>query len=303
MLIKKYNNSWKKFVYINFVGPILGLAYIFINKLVLNYLYRCFLNDKQSNILILRSFIDFYYAKQDKVKKRELDDKLFFYGTAANKEFFFHYYENFDEKKLENEKIDLSYYLKKSKNFNFRNICQIGAAGGKCLDYFGKKFNFKNKIYSDTGSEQIRLAKQAFKNEFHYIECGAQNVDRILNDPIYESKNKDGAKEENENLDLFISINSIQYCSPIMLEDFFDKISKVKTKSLLLISEPIELDFLLREDIFMSRKYKGFNFKYDFFLRKAKIKILKKEIYNILESRKDKYFRNIGSYILIAEIN
>jgi len=162
------------------------------------------------------------------------------------------------------------FWVKKFENFNFRNICQIGSSGGKNLEYFGKKFNFKNKIYTEIDDINIRLAKQTFKNKFHYFKCGAQNIDKILNDPLYEDKNKDRGSED---LDLFFSIGSIQYCSPVMLEDFFDKISKAKTKSLLFISEPIELDFLLRENVFMSRKIKAFNYKYDFFTKKTKIKI------------------------------
>ena len=64
MILKKYNNSVKKFIYLTIVGPILGLTYIFINRLVLNYLYHSFLNNKKANLIILRSFIDFYYSKQ-----------------------------------------------------------------------------------------------------------------------------------------------------------------------------------------------------------------------------------------------
>ena len=32
-MIKKYNNSYKKFLYLNIAGPILGVFYILINKL------------------------------------------------------------------------------------------------------------------------------------------------------------------------------------------------------------------------------------------------------------------------------
>ena len=75
------------------------------------------------------------------------------------------------------------------------------------------------------------------------------------------------------------------------------------TEVTVIYSEPIELDFLLRENVYMSRKIRAFNYKYDFFTKKTKIKILKKEIYNINAFKKDKYFKNIGSYILISEIN
>ena len=300
MILKKYNNSLKKFIYLIITGPILGVIYIFINKLVLNYLYHSFLNNKKTNIIILRSFIDFYYSKQNKDKKKLIDNKLFFYSPVYQEESFLFYHNDFKRSNFDIVEKNLLYFLKKFENFNFRNICQIGSSGGKNLEYFGKKFNFKNKIYTEIDDRNIRLAKQTFKNKFHYFKCGAQNIDKILNDPLYEDKNKDGGSGD---LDLFFSIGSIQYCSPVMLEDFFDKISKAKTKSLLFISEPIELDFLLRENVYMSRKIRAFNYKYDFFTKKTKIKILKKEIYNINAFKKDKYFKNIGSYILISEIN
>ena len=86
MILKKYNNSLKKFIYLTIVGPILGLTYIFINRLVLNYLYHSFLNNKKANLIILRSFIDFYYSKQNKDKKKLLDNKLFFYSPVYQKE-------------------------------------------------------------------------------------------------------------------------------------------------------------------------------------------------------------------------
>ena len=302
MILKKYNNSLKKFIYLTIIGPILGVIYIFINKLVLNYLYHSFLNNKKSNTIILRSFIDFYYSKQNKDKKKLIDNKLFFYSPAYQERSFLFYHNEFKESNLDIEEKNLLYFLKKFENFNFRNICQIGSSSGKNLEYFGKKFNFKNKIYTEIDDENIRLAKQIFKNKFHYFKCGAQNIDKILNDPLYENKKRD-RDGGGEDLDLFFSCGSLQYCSPVFLEDFFDKISKAKTKSLLLISEPIELDFLLRENVFMSRKFKAFNYKYDFFTKKTKIKILKKEIYNTNAIRKDKYFRNISSYILISEIN
>ena len=88
-----------------------------------------------------------------------------------------------------------------------------------------------------------------------------------------------------------------------MLKNFFNQISKAKSKTLLLISEPVELDFLLRNKNFQSRKLRAFNFKYDFFIKEAKIKILKKKIYKINVTRKDKYFKNIAKYFLIAQIN
>ena len=246
MILKKHNNSLKKFIYLIIIGPILGVIYIFINKLVLNYLYHSFLNNKKTNTIILRSFIDFYYSKQNKDKKKLIDNKLFFYSPVYQEESFLFYHNDFKRSNFDIVEKNLLYFLKKFENFNFRNICQIGSSGGKNLEYFGKKFNFKNKIYTEIDDRNIRLAKQTFKNKFHYFKCGAQNIDKILNDPLYEDKNKDGGSGD---LDLFFSIGSIQYCSPVMLEDFFDKISKAKTKSLLFISEPIELDFLLRENV------------------------------------------------------
>jgi hypothetical protein len=295
-MIKKYNYSYKKFLYFNIVGPILGLVYILINKFVLNYLYNSFISNKKTNLLILRSFIDFYYYKQSEAKKRLLDKKLFYYSPNFQKQSFLLYHSNFKNKLFEFELKNLLFFLKKFKNLKFRNICQIGASGGKNLEYFAKKINFKNKIFSDIDNISIKLAKQDFKKKFYYFKTGAQNVETILDSKLFKDKNKN-------NIDLFFSIGSIQYCSPVMLRDFFSQISKAKSKTLLLISEPVELDFLLRDKNFESRKTRAFNFKYDFFLKEAKIKILKKKIYKHNSLKKDKYYKNIATYFLIAQIN
>ena len=295
-MIKKYNNSYKKFLYLNIAGPILGVFYILINKFVLNYLYNTFINNKKTNTLILRTFVDFYYSNQSEEKKKQLDKKLFYYNPSYQKQSFLYYHNEFKKKSIELELKNLLFFFKKFKNFKFRNICQIGGSGGKNLEYFGKKINFKNKIYSDIDNTSIKLTKQKFKKKFFYFKTGAQNVETILNSKLFKDKNKN-------NIDLFFSIGSIQYCSPLMLKNFFNQISKAKSKTLLLISEPVELDFLLRNKNFQSRKLKAFNFKYDFFIKEAKIKILKKKIYKINVTRKDKYFKNIAKYFLIAQIN
>jgi len=307
IFFKKYNNSYKKFLYYNFLGPILGIIYNFINKLVLNYIYKCFLENKKCKIIILRSYIDFYYSKQNDLKKRQIDNKLFYYNSSTQTNSFLHYEAKFKIIDLNFVEKDFLFFLEKNEQTRFRNICQIGAAGGKNLQYFGKKYNFKNLIYSEIDNSQIELAKKIYGKNFSYFKAGAQEIDIILNSPLFEKKNNDlnnlTITNNKKDIDVFFSMQSLQYCSPVMLKDFMSKISSSKSTILLLISEPIELDFLTRKKNFESRKQKAFNFKYDFFVKQAGIKILKTSVYEHNKSKEDKYFKNIATYSLLAQIN
>ena len=88
-MLKRYNYSLKKYLYLNICGPTLGFAFIFINKLILNYLYKNFLEAKiqklglSAFLIILRSYIDFYYNKQSVSKRLLIDKKLFYYSSLV----------------------------------------------------------------------------------------------------------------------------------------------------------------------------------------------------------------------------
>jgi hypothetical protein len=85
-----------------------------------------------------------------------------------------------------------------------------------------------------------------------------------------------------------------------MLESFFQKISQSKHKIVLILSEPIELDFLMRKRISLSRKVRAFNYKYIFFSKKSGMIVIDSTITEHNKLHGDKYFKNIANYNLLA---
>jgi len=305
-MLKSYNYSLKKYLYLNILGLTLGFAFIFINKLILNYLYKNFLEAKRHKsifIIILRSYIDFYYNKQSISKKLLIDKKLFYYNSSVQVSSFQHFYnkviefENYEY--IENKIIFIQEYYKIKK---FLNLCQVGAAGGRQLEYIANKFNFTNSIYSEIDNAQVQLAKKNYGNKFSYFNASAQEVDFILNSSLFNKNNINinNCGAVGQCVNIFFSNASLQYCSPAMLESFFLTISQSKHKIVLILSEPIELDFLMREKNFLSRKARSFNYKYKFFSEKSGMTTIDSSITLQNKLRSDKYFKNIATYNLLA---
>jgi len=318
MELKKYNYSYKKFLYLIVLGPILGFFIKLFNNQFLNYIYNYEISEKRGsmkknyliNTIITRAFIDFYYSKLDDKIKEKVDPKLFYYNRALLLGSFDFYYENHKKVKKQYDPTKLypldrlvdnaKTYVKKNPSFKAQNILQVGASGGKDLLYFGNHFINAKLIYTEVDEGQIRKAENIYKNRFIYYQCGAQKIDEAIINAC-----------GNEGDLIILASGSIHLCSPVQLNNFFLKISKHQDRKILLqIGEPVELDFLERNNkIFLSRKHKAFSYNYKYFAEKNNLKVISQEIFKHNDTRtyndkkSDRYFKNIACYILSVTNN